>query len=74
MERVIEVRDKFKLFAWGLNVKEGLLRRSYFLEAVGELKRKLRKILFLWQDKKAEENFKELASLIENYDKDDPFY
>lgn len=74
MERVIEVRDKFKLFAWGLNVKEGLLRRSYFLEAVGELKRKLRKVLFLWQDKKAEENFKELASLIENYDKDDPFY
>ena len=74
MERDIEVRDKFKLLAWGLNVKEGLIRRSYFLEAVNELKRKLRKVLYMWQDKKAEDNFKELASLIENYDKDDPYY
>jgi hypothetical protein len=74
MERDIEIRDKFKLFAWGLSVKEGLLRRSYFLEAVSELKRKLRKVLYMWQDKKAEDNFKELACLIENYDKDDPFY
>jgi predicted type IV restriction endonuclease len=48
--------------------------RKYFLEAVNELKRKLRKVLYAWQDKKAEENFKGLVSLIENYDKDDPYY
>jgi tRNA G18 (ribose-2'-O)-methylase SpoU len=74
MERDIEVRDKFKLFAWGLNLKETMLRRTYFLEAVNELKVKLRKVLYMWQDKKAERNFKELANLIENYDKDDPYY
>jgi hypothetical protein len=74
MERDIEVRDKFKLFAWGLNLKETMLRRTYFLEAVNELKAKLRKVLYMWQDKKAERNFKELANLIENYDKDDPYY
>jgi hypothetical protein len=44
------------------------------LEAVTEIKRRLRKVLYLWQDRKAEENFKELASMIENYDKDDPYY
>jgi hypothetical protein len=54
MERDIEVRDKFKLFAWGLTLKEAMLRRSYFLEAVTELKAKLRKVLYMWQDKKAE--------------------
>ena len=54
MEREIEVRDKFKLFAWGLTLKEAMLRRSYFLEAVTELKSKLRKVLYMWQDKKAE--------------------
>jgi hypothetical protein len=74
MEKEIEIRDKFKLFVWGLNFREALLRRKYFLEAVNELKRKLRKVLYAWQDKKAEDNFKELASLIENYDKDDPYY
>jgi hypothetical protein len=51
-----------------------MLRRTYFLEAVNELKAKLRKVLYMWQDKKAERNFKELANLIENYDKDDPYY
>jgi hypothetical protein len=66
------VRDRFKLFAWGLNLKEALLRRRYFLEAVSEIKLRLRKVLYLWQDKKAERNFLELALLIENYDKDDP--
>jgi len=74
MERDIEVRDKFKLFAWGLSLKETMLRRTYFLEAVNELKAKLRKVLYMWQDKKAERNFKELANLIKNYDKDDPYY
>lgn len=54
MEREIEVRDKFKLLAWGLNLKETMLRRTYFLEAVNELKAKLRKVLFMWQDKRAE--------------------
>lgn len=28
----------------------------------------------MWQDKKAEESFKELALLIKNYDKEDPYY
>ena len=74
MEKDLEIRDRFKLFAWGLTFKEALLRRKYFLEAVNELKRKLRKVLYVWQDKKAEENFKGLVSLIENYDKDDPYY
>ena len=74
MERDLEVRDRYKLFAWGLCLKESLLRRSYFIEAVTELKRKLRKVLYLWQDKRAEQNFKELAMLIENYDKNDPYY
>ena len=74
MEKFLEVRDRYKLFAWGLMFKEALLRRQYFLQAVNELKRRLRKVLYAWQDKKAEENFKGLVSLIENYDKDDPFY
>lgn len=54
MEKDIEIRDKFKLLAWGLNLKETMLRRTYFLEAVNELKAKLRKVLYMWQDKKAE--------------------
>ena len=51
-------------------MKECLRRRAYFLEAVDEIKRKLRKVLYMWQDKKAEDNFKALTALIENYDKD----
>lgn len=74
MEKDLEIRDRYRLFCWGLQFKEALLRRKYFLEAVNELKRKLRKVLYAWQDKKAEENFKGLVSLIENYDKDDPYY
>jgi hypothetical protein len=74
MERDLEVRDRYKLFAWGLCLKESLLRRNYFIEAVSELKRKLRKVLYMWQDKRAEDNLMELALLIENYDKDDPYY
>ena len=70
----MEVRDRFKLFAWALMFKEALVRRKYFLDAVSELKRRLRKVLYAWQDRKAEENFKGLVSLIENYDKDDPYY
>lgn len=58
MERDIEVRDRFKLFAWGLQFKEALLRRKYFIEAVTEVKRRLRKVLYMWQDKRAEDNFK----------------
>ncbi len=54
MERDIEIRDKFKLLAWGLNLKETMLRKTYFLEAVNELKAKLRKVLYMWQDKRAE--------------------
>ena len=74
MEKDLEIRDRYKLFVWGLTFKEALLRRKHFLEAVNELKRKLRKVLYAWQDKKAEENFKGLVNLIENYDKDDPIY
>lgn len=53
-------------------MKESLQRRAYFLEAVDELKRKFRKLLYIWQDKKAEDNFKALTALIENYDKNMP--
>jgi hypothetical protein len=74
MEKFLEVRDRFKLFAWTLMFKEALVRRKYFLEEVSELKRRLRKVLNAWQDCKTEENFKGLVSLIENYDKDDPYY
>lgn len=42
------------------------------MEAVDEVKRRFRKLLYIWQDKKAEENFKALTSLIENYDKNMP--
>jgi hypothetical protein len=45
-------------------MREALRRKMYFLEAVSEIKRKLRKIIYKWQDKKAEDNFKELADLI----------
>jgi hypothetical protein len=48
MEKDIEIRDKYQLMAWGLNFKEALLRRKYFVEAVNELKRKFRKILYAW--------------------------
>lgn len=74
LERELEIRDKFRLFAWGLTLKEALLRRRYFLEAVKDIKNRLRRVLYMWQDKRAEENFMELALLIENYDKDDPYY
>ena len=60
----MEVRDRFRLFAWGLTLKEGLLRRKYFLDSVTEVKRRLRKVLYMWQDKRAEANFMELAMLI----------
>jgi hypothetical protein len=45
-------------------MREALRRKMYFLEAVSEIKRKLRKVLYMWQDKKAELNFKELTDLI----------
>ena len=48
MEKFLEVRDRFKLFAWALMFKEALVRRKYFLEAVSELKRRLRKVLYAW--------------------------
>ena len=51
-----------------------MYRRKYFIEAADELKRRFRKLLYMWQDKKAELNFKELTDLIQNYDKDDPYY
>jgi hypothetical protein len=70
-EKDLEVRDRYTLFIWGLQYREALHRRKYFLEAVNELKRRFRKLLYLYQDKKAEENFKQLADLILNYDKDD---
>jgi hypothetical protein len=38
------------------------------------LKNRFRKLLYLWQDKRAEKNLNELALLIENFDKDDPYY
>lgn len=47
-------------------------RRKYFLEAVNDLKRRFSLIVYIWREKKAEENFKELALLIETYDKDEP--
>lgn len=74
LEKDLEIRDRFQLFAWGMKLRESMLRKQYFLEAVNELKRKLRRVLYMWQDKRAEDNFKELAMLIENYDKDDPYY
>lgn len=40
------------------------------MDATFELKRKLRKVLYMWQDKKAEDNFKQLTDLILNFDKD----
>ncbi|CDW90092.1 UNKNOWN [Stylonychia lemnae] len=70
IEKYLEVRDRFYLMSYGLQLKESLRKRAYFLEAVDEIKRRLRKVLYMWQDKKAEENFKALTSLIENYDKD----
>ena len=48
LEREIEVRDKYKLFAWGLRLKETILRRQYFLQAVSELKRRFRRVLYMW--------------------------
>eukprot|EP00347_Sterkiella_histriomuscorum_P004120 403361677 len=69
IEKDLEIRDRFILFSWGLQMKDCLRRRAYFIEAVDDLKRKLRKVLYMWQDKKAEDNFKALTSLIENYDK-----
>ena len=71
LEKDLEVRDKFQLFAWGLKLKDALRRRRYFIEAVDELKSKFRKVLYMYLDKKAEENFKQLTDLIQNYDKDD---
>ena len=71
LEKDLEVRDKFQLLAWGLKIRDALRRRRYFKEAVDELKLKFRKLLYMYLDKKAEENFKKLTSLIENYDKDE---
>ena len=70
-ERELEVRDRFQLFSWGLRLKASIIKRQFFLEAVNDLKRKLRKVLYAWQDKKAEDNFMQLADLIINYDKDE---
>jgi hypothetical protein len=57
--------------AYGLLFKDSLKRRKLFLEAVGGLKERFKKLLYLWQDKRAEKNFRELEDLILNYDKDD---
>jgi len=65
------VRDKFTLLAWGLDLRECMRKRRYFLEATEEIKRRFRKLLYLYLDKKAEINFMALTNLIENYDKDE---
>jgi hypothetical protein len=67
----MEIKDRFYLMSYGLLFKDRLRRRKYFLEAVGDLKERFKKLLYLWQDKRAEKNFRELENLIMNYDKDD---
>ena len=42
--------------------------REFFLEVVGELRHRFRKLLNMYQTKKADETFNELKKLIENYD------
>lgn len=63
------MQDRFLLLSWALNYREALRRRKCFLDATFELKRKLRKVLYMWQDKKAEDNFRQLTDLILNFDK-----
>jgi hypothetical protein len=64
LEKELEIRDKFQLLAWGMKLKDSILRRQYFLEAVYDLKTRFKKLLYLWQDKRAEKNLQELALLI----------
>ncbi len=62
------MKDKFYLLAWGMQQRQSIMRRCYILEAVQDLKRKFRKVLYRYQDKRAERNFLELKSLIENFE------
>lgn len=54
--------------AFGLRLKNSIIRQRYVLDVVGELKRRFRKLLHMYQDKNGEQNFLELKSLIENFD------
>mmetsp|Transcript_24850 Transcript_24850/g.24334 ORF Transcript_24850/g.24334 Transcript_24850/m.24334 type:complete len:131 (+) Transcript_24850:941-1333(+) len=70
MEKFFEVGDKYYLLAWGLKRMHALKRRRFVTKVVTELKRRFKKVLYMYQDKKAEQNFEELKNLIENYDND----
>lgn len=71
MERDLEIRDRFLLLSYGLKLKSAMRTRLYVLETVAELKRRFRKFLYMWQDKRAEENFLRLTKLIMEYDKNE---
>lgn len=54
--------------SFGLRLKASITRRRHILEVVEELKHRFRKLLYMYQDKKSQQAFLELKSMIENYD------
>mgnify|MGYP000562849539 CR=1 FL=1 len=67
-EQDIEVRDRFALLAFGLQRKQAWLRKRAILNTVFELKRRLRVVLYRFQEKREERNFNELSDLILTFD------
>lgn len=49
-----DVIDKFKVLSFGKQLKESLIKREYLSDVVFELKRRFKKLLYMYQDKKAE--------------------
>ena len=65
-----DVIDRFKLLSFGLRRREALLRRIFFLKATAQIKRRLKKVYALYKEWREEKQFKQLADLINNFDKD----
>lgn len=67
-ERDMEIRDKYSLMAFGLKCKAAWTRKRAILDAVSELKRRFKILLFEYLKKRDDRRFAELQDLIMNFD------
>ena len=65
----MEVKDKYSLMAFGLKRKAAWIRKKAILDAVFELKRRFKVVLFRFLERREQKNFEDLQDLILNFDK-----
>ena len=65
-----DVIDRFKLLSFGLKRRAALIRRISFVKAVARIKSRLRRVLSMYLNWKAEKRFRQLEDLINNFDKE----